>query len=159
MAPVTYSEIVSYVAVLSAYLAGLVVAVILLIRTRRTAAILATVSFALLMLISIGRIVLALPAVSVQFFRTGPWLAWLLNCCCGLFDMAAIVCLIVAIWQAVSGAMTGEETRETTETREAVEETEETFQATVKLDQAPEDTPYATKVLRETQEEENEGDE
>jgi hypothetical protein len=25
------------------------------------------------------------------------------SCCCGLFQLAAFVCLIVAIWQAVSG--------------------------------------------------------
>jgi hypothetical protein len=170
----TYAGIVLYVATLLAYLAGLVVAVILLIRTRRTAAILATVSFAVLVLISIGQIALTLPAMSRQLVRAGAWLAWLLNCCCGLFDMAAIVCLIVALWQAVSGAMSGQATPGSAETWETVEETpEETAQAAVELDQAveksthattkldeePEGTPYATRVLRETQEEETAGDE
>ena len=81
-----YAGIVPYVAALLAYLAGLVVAVILLIRTKHTAAILATVSFALLALIGIGQVVLMLPSVSGSFSNI-VWLAWFLNCCCGLFDI------------------------------------------------------------------------
>ncbi len=100
----SYAALVPHVAALLGHLAGLVVAIILLIRAKGTATILAVVGFALLTLISIGQIALALPAVSRQLFRVGPlWLGWPLNCCCGFLDLAAIVCLIIALWQAFSG--------------------------------------------------------
>lgn len=152
-----YAALVPYVAALLAYLAGLVVAIILLIRVKGTASILAVVSFALLALISVGQIVLALPPVSRQFFRVGPWSVWFLNCCCGIFDVAAIVCLVVAIWQAVSSTGTGETAKETAYATETLEEpAEESPYATKVLDEteSPEKSPYATQVLDETEAEE-----
>jgi hypothetical protein len=176
-----YAVLVPHVAALLAYLAGLAVAIILLVRAKGRAAILAAVGFALLVLISVGQIVLALPSVNVQFFRVGQWLAWVLNCCCSMFDVAAIACLIVAIWQAVSGVGTEEVEEEPSDTAEppaeeeevivdVFEEAPEAAYATAKLEDAPEEgaeqalegeiledtpseSPYATKVLRETPEE------
>jgi hypothetical protein len=162
-----YAVLVPHVAALLAYLAGLAVAIILLVRAKGRAAILAAVGFALLVLISVGQIVLALPSVNVQFFRVGQWLAWVLNCCCSIFDVAAIACLIVAIWQAVSGVGT-EEVEEVIV--DVFEEGPEAAYATAKLEDAPEEgveetlegeiledtsseSPYATKVLKETPEE------
>ena len=118
-----YPAFVPYVAALLGYLAGLVVAIILLIRARGTAAILAVVGFALLTLVSIGQIGLALPAVGRQIARVGPLsLGWPLHCCCGIFDLAAIVCLIVALWQALSGQTVEEAETPTLEEEPATEE-------------------------------------
>ena len=162
----SYAGLIPHVAALLAYLAGLAAAIILLVRAKGRAAILAAVGFALLALVSVGQIVLALPSVNVQFIRVGQWLAWVLNCCCSMFDVAAIACLIVAIWQAVSGAGT-EEVEEVIV--DVSEEAPEAAYATAKLEDALEEdveealegeilednlseSPYATKVLRETPE-------
>jgi hypothetical protein len=159
-----YAGFLPHVAALLAYLGGLVVAIILLARVKGRAAILATVGFGLLTLIALGQIVLALPQLSREFFRV-QWLAWALNCCCSVLDIGAIVCLIIAIWQAVTGAGAGETAQEAVYPAEIVEEApEEAEYATVKLEEepqeptsgtaeledAPRDTPYATKVLEET---------
>jgi hypothetical protein len=133
-----YAVLVPHVAALLAYLAGLIVAIFLLVRARGTAAILAVVGFAVLILISIGQIVLAVPPVNRELFRAGQWSVWGLNCCCSILDVGAIVCLIVAIWQAVLGTGAGE-TAEGVVTVDTPEE-----QA------APGETPYGTRVLEET---------
>ena len=113
-----YARFVPYAVALLVHLAGLVVAIILLIRVKGTAAILSAVGFALLTLISIGQVVLSLPAMERQFFRAGLWLVWLSNCCCGLFDLIAVVCLIVALWQAISVTAAEEATEGGTESIE-----------------------------------------
>ena len=118
-----YTVLVPYVAALLGHLAGLVVAIILLARAKDTAAILAVVGFALLTLVSIGQITLALPAVDRQIFHVGLWLRWPLNCCCGFFDLAAIVCLIIALWQALSGQIVKEAEITVLEEEPAIEET------------------------------------
>ena len=169
-----YANLIPYVAALLVYLAGLAVAVILLIRAKGKAAILAVVGFALLVLISIGQIVLAVLPVAVNLYRF-TWLVWILNCCCSIFIMAAIVCLIIAIWQAVSGPSAkdvAQEAEYATDPLEgemgldAFEESPKVASATVKLEDAAEDmiegeilediqveSPNVTKVLQETQEE------
>lgn len=92
-----------------AHLAGLVVSVILLVRKKGTPAILATVAFALLFLRDIGSLlqgVVAAPlarAFGGAPTETATWVYSGLGCCCGIFDVAAIVCLIIALWQAISG--------------------------------------------------------
>jgi len=117
-----------------------------LVRSKGKTTILAAVGFGLLVLISLGQIVLALPPLTRQFFLVGQWLAWVLNCCCSILDMAAIVCLIVAIWQAVSGTDAGDVAQEVAYTVEPLEE-EMVVEA---FEEAPEETPYATMVLEET---------
>ncbi|MFQ6100547.1 MAG: hypothetical protein ACE5OS_04855 [Anaerolineae bacterium] len=110
---------VNFALLLIAHLAGLVVAVILLIRIKGTPAILATIAFALSFIRDIGAImrVAFLDRVILQraAFRTLPWAQGGLGCCCGLLDLIAVVCLIVAIWQAVS-ATAPEEAAEGAET-------------------------------------------
>jgi hypothetical protein len=97
-----------HVAFILAHLAGLVVAIILLVKHKGTAAILATVAFALLFIQDIGAVA-RLAFLDDLIFRqaaanTVRWVVGGFNCCCGFLDLAAIVCLIIAVWQAVSGA-------------------------------------------------------
>jgi hypothetical protein len=152
-----YAALIPYVAAMLAYLAGLVVAIFLVVRAKGRAAILAAVGFALLTLVSIGQIVLALPSVSREFYRVGLWLVWVLNCCCSIFDIAAIACLIVAIWQAMSGTGSQDVAQEAVESLEEEmvvdvfeEASEEVASATVKLEGTSGKNLYATRVLEET---------
>jgi len=98
-----------------AHLAGLVVAIILLFRVKGTPAILATVAFGLLFIQDIGAImrVAFLDKLIIRQMIAGntPWAMNSLGCCCGLLDLVAIICLIVALWQAVS-ATGGEQMEE-----------------------------------------------
>lgn len=85
-----------------AHLAGLVVAVVLLVRRKGTAPILATAAFALLTLLDAARIVeINLPPALVRQIRAPSALPWInggVNCCCGLIDLVAWGCLIAALW-------------------------------------------------------------
>ncbi len=171
-----YLMLIPRLVLLLVYLAGLVVAILLLVRAKSTAAILAAVAFGLLILVSLGQIVLSLPPVAEQLFFTSQWLSLSLSCCCSLFDVAAIVCLIVALWQAVSGTSAKETEQESfyDETWEEQDEVvdvpeqapDEATYATEKLEtptdqyatevlegEVIEETPYATKVLSDTPEE------
>ncbi len=98
-----------------AHLAGLVVAVFLLVRRKGTAPILATAAFALLVLLDAGGIVqmYLMPALArqVRAPRALPWLGGGLNCCCGFWDLVAWGCLIAAIWMGMGRPETGPETR------------------------------------------------
>lgn len=89
------------------HLAGLVVSIILLAKKKGTPAILATAAFGLLFLLDIGHILRAsfLDRALFDAIRSASGIGWAsggLTCCCGIFDLAAIVCLIIAIWQALS---------------------------------------------------------
>ncbi len=103
--------VLSMLPILLVHLAGVVVAIVLLVRRRGTPAILSLVGFGILFIMDL-----------VSFAR--PWLINLLarqgmmrqfmfvntgmGCCCSIIDTLALVCLIVAIWQAVSaGASEG----------------------------------------------------
>lgn len=153
-----YAALIRHVVALLMHLAGLVVAIFLLVRAKGRAAILAAVGFALLVLISIGQIALTLPPVSREFYRVGgQWSVWVYNCCCSIFDIAAIVCLIVAIWQAVLGTGAHDVAQEAAKPlKEEVvvdvfeEASEEVASATVKPEGTSRENPYATKVLEET---------
>jgi len=101
------AEILPRIPFILAYLAGLIVAIILAARYKSRAAILALVGFAVLFVMSLvgfGRA----PLVAALARRAGPrgmvTAATGVNCCCGAIDVLALVCLIVALWQAVSGA-------------------------------------------------------
>ena len=94
--------------ILLAHLAGVVVAVVLLLRPRERpiAATLAAVGFGLLLALDVGNfargpltsLVARRTAAGVRLIVTG------LGCCCSVVDVAATVCLIIAIAQALSGA-------------------------------------------------------
>lgn len=96
--------------VLLVHLAGMVVATILLVRQqgKRAVGILALIGFGLLVIFDLanfaqGRLIRLLSRQTV----TGVRLAHIsVICCCNTLDVAAIVCLIVAIWQATSSAGT-----------------------------------------------------
>jgi hypothetical protein len=95
--------------VLLAYLAGVVVAVILVVRHRSTPAILALVGFGVLFLVALAG--LGHGPLS-RFLAEGGGMGRFgvdagVGCCCSVFDVIAVVCLIVAVWQAVSGGGAG----------------------------------------------------
>ncbi len=138
-----YLMLIPRLVLLLVYLAGLVVAILLLVRAKSTAAILAAVAFGLLILVSLGQIVLSLPPVAEQLFFTSQWLSLSLSCCCSLFDVAAIVCLIVALWQAVSGT-SAEKTEQESFYDETWEEEDEVVDV---AEQTPDEATYATEKL------------
>ena len=93
---------------LLAHLAGVVVAIILLVRLerRRTPALFALVGFALLSILDLANVARR-PLIRLLYHRTvsGIRLASVgVGCCYGIFDVVAVVCLIIAIWQAMSGS-------------------------------------------------------
>ena len=97
---------VNLAVLLIAHLVGLIVAIILLIKVKGTPSILATVAFALALLRDLGQVARAafldrfiLEQVNYSSVRL-PMGG--LDCCCGIFSVVGTVCLIVAIWQAVS---------------------------------------------------------
>lgn len=89
------------------HLAGLVVAVILLVRRKGTAPILATAAFALLVLLDAAQVVqrALLPAIARQIRspRVLPWIEGSTTCCCGFLDLVAWGLLIAAIWMGMVG--------------------------------------------------------
>ncbi|MBS3784271.1 MAG: hypothetical protein KGY78_07495 [Anaerolineae bacterium] len=92
--------------VLLAHLAGVVVAVILLLRQERKwiPAMLALMGFGLLLVLDVGNFVRG-PLARFLSRRTVagvPSAVAGVGCCCSIVDAAAMVCLIVAIWQAFS---------------------------------------------------------
>jgi hypothetical protein len=94
--------------VLLIQLAGVVVAAIVLARRRSTSAILALAGFGVMFVV--GRANLARPALVSGLSSSGLGSAGLggylaiqagVGCCCSLFDVAALVCLIVALWRGL----------------------------------------------------------
>ncbi|MCX7855062.1 MAG: hypothetical protein N2556_03645 [Anaerolineae bacterium] len=101
MAPVWTQTLIRILLIL-AHLAGLVVAVLLLVRRKGTAPILATAAFALLVILDAARIVETAIAPTIirqiRAPRVLPWIGGGMNCCCGFLDLAAWGCLIAALW-------------------------------------------------------------
>jgi hypothetical protein len=89
-----------------AYLAGLVLAIILLVKSKAKAAILAAVAFGLLLVRHVIAWWFSIPLHRFIYDVIDPdpaqWVVGAFNCCCSLIQLAAIICLIIAIWQAVS---------------------------------------------------------
>jgi len=90
-----------------AHLVGAIIATILLTRYKAKAATLALIGFGLLVIVDIARFFVGPLALSLsrQLARGARAFAQVnvgLNCCCSVFDVAAIVCLIFALWQAIS---------------------------------------------------------
>jgi|YNPNPStandDraft_1061719.scaffolds.fasta_scaffold00547_6 hypothetical protein len=96
--------------ILLAYLGGVTVALILVIRQRSLPAILALIGFTVLAAMVLFNF---LRAPVIEFMVRGrifrnPGVAHAgLGCCCSVFDVAAIVCLITALWQALAGRSAG----------------------------------------------------
>lgn len=155
--PAVYATIISALPILLVHLAGVVVAVILLVRRRSTPAILALVGFGVLFVVDIANFGRS-PLVGLLARQGGMNWLWIANtgigCCCSIFDVAAIVCLIVALWQAVSGSSVKESATETPsalETPIALETLEEVPEGIVDTSaEMPEETSRVTRVLEET---------
>jgi len=111
MTNIWYVSVLPMLPVLLARLAGIVVAIILLVRRRTTSAILALIGFGVLFVVSLAGLGRN-PLVGLLVRRGGvgqrqlPIVSTGLGCCCSILDLVAIVCLIVALWQA-SSAMGG----------------------------------------------------
>lgn len=107
----TWIQTLVRILLILAHLAGLIVAVILLVRRKGTAPILATAAFALLVILDAARIIETrlLPAIArqVRAPRVLPWIGGSTTCCCGLLDLIAWGCLIAAIWMGM-GPQAGE---------------------------------------------------
>jgi len=140
-----YVMILPMLPLLLAHLAGVVVAIVLLVRRGGAPAILALVGFGILFLANLaslgrGPLIGALAEQTRRFVLVSSGV----NCCCSVVDVAAIVCLIVALWQAVSG--TGGGAVETEPDEEPLEEIVGVFE------EMPEEAPRVTRVLDETME-------
>jgi hypothetical protein len=111
MEAVIYPTIIPVLPILLVHLAGVVVAVILLVRHRSTPAILALIGFGVLFIVSLADLGRG-PLIGLLTRQAGMQRFWIANasvgCCCSVFDVAAFVCLIVALWQAVSATGAGE---------------------------------------------------
>ena len=94
------------------HLVGVVVAIILLVRLerRRTPAIFALLGFGLLSILDLARVARG-PLVRLLSHRTVSGIRLTsvgVGCCYSIFDVVAVVCLIIAIWQAMSSRETQE---------------------------------------------------
>ena len=106
MTPVPgFLDLLPAIPVLLVHLAGMVVATMLLVRQQgeRTAGLLALIGFAVLLILDLAGFA---QGTLIRFLSrrtaTGIRLAHIsVACCCSILDIAAIVCLIVAIWQAM----------------------------------------------------------
>lgn len=119
----TFQYVATILAAL-AHLAGMIVAAVLLSRRKGTAALLAVIAFALLVLLDAGRIldVAILPRLLFQLPRAArgaPWITGGSTCCCGLLDLLAIGCLIAALWIGLGGPKAGAEQEEKKPSEEA----------------------------------------
>ena len=102
-----YVTVLPVLPVILVHLAGVVAAIVLLVRRSGTPAILSLVGFGLLFvldLVSFAKVPLTRFLVRQVGMRQFVFVDTGVNCCCGLFNMIALVCLVVAIWQAVSVA-------------------------------------------------------
>ena len=107
MRPISdFANLLPAIPVLLAHVAGMVVAIILVLRpkTKRAPGLLALSGFALLVILDLAEFAQG-PLIRLLSNRTarGIRLAHVsVGCCCGAVDIAAAVCLIVTIWQAMS---------------------------------------------------------
>ncbi len=105
IAGIGWASIVPQLLYVFVYLAGLIVAIILAVRSKSTAGILAVIAFALLFVMSLlsfarGPLIGALGGREINAFV---WSTAGVGCCCGLLDVAAVVLLIIALWKAIGG--------------------------------------------------------
>jgi hypothetical protein len=101
-----FPNLIPTIPVLLTHLAGMVVAIILLARQqgKRATGLLALIGFALLLVFDLTSFT---QGSLIRFLSrqtpAGVRLAHIsVPCCCNILDVAAIVCLILAIWQATS---------------------------------------------------------
>ena len=88
------------------HLAGVVVAIILLVRQEKGSgsAVLALIGFALLLFFDVANFARG-PLINLVSRRAAMGIGSLIatiGCCCSVFEVTAVVCLIIAIWRALS---------------------------------------------------------
>lgn len=108
----SYFNVLPVIPVLLAHFAGVVASVVLLIRQeeRSVPAVLALVGFSLLLALDIANFARG-PLINTLSHRAAAGIGSIVTsvgCCCSVFDAAAIACLIIAIWQALTGAVVEE---------------------------------------------------
>ncbi|MFW6082739.1 MAG: hypothetical protein ACOC8C_01655 [Chloroflexota bacterium] len=101
-----FVSILPSVPVLLAHLVGVVIAVILLVKRRggSTPAVLALAGFGLLLLLD-GAGFLRGPLIASIAQRTAAGIrlaAAGVGCCCSVVDVTAMICLMAAVWKALS---------------------------------------------------------
>ena len=119
-----YVSVIPALPLLLVHLVGVIVAVILLVRHRSTPAILATIGFVVLLvwhLSTFGTEPMARMLIEAGVRPAGVAITTV-GCCCSVLNVIAVVCLIIAIWQAVTGATGRDEDKETEEIEEEAEE-------------------------------------
>ena len=119
VAALPWATIIS-VSMLLMHLAGLVVAIIILVRVKKTASIMALVSFAVLVLIDVGNMLRSYlgnvhTSPLYRWPRVGSYVWGGTNCCCAVTDVIAVVLLIVALWLAIVGPQTESDDEEAVE--------------------------------------------
>ncbi|NLE43297.1 MAG: hypothetical protein GX620_01145 [Chloroflexi bacterium] len=91
--------------ILLVHLAGLVASIVLMVRKRGPASTLALIGFAVLFLLDIASLGRG-PLITLLIEQAGIEQYLVANagvgCCCSTFHVAAMVCLIVAIWRAIT---------------------------------------------------------
>ena len=103
--------IINLAVLILVHLVGLILAIVLLVKYKGTPAILATVAFGLAVIGDVGQL---LRTTFLQQFiirnlarTTDPRTAFGVSngfaCCCNILSVIGIVCLIIALWQAISG--------------------------------------------------------
>ena len=85
-----------------AYFAGLLISIILLARSKSKAAILAAVAFGVLLLKHTFASPIARVIADVLDSHLGYTIVGAYQCCCGVLQLAAVICLVIAIQQAIS---------------------------------------------------------
>lgn len=109
MQRVGFLSILPTLPILLAHLGGAIAAIILLSRyqQKRSPALLALIGFGTLFVTDLASFARA--PLAGLLYRQAPGVQrfWTVNtslgCCCSVIDVAAIVCLIFALWQAISG--------------------------------------------------------
>ena len=101
-----FVDMLPTVPILLAHLSGVVVAAVLLLRQRHRSvpAILAVAGFGLLLLTDLAAFARG-PLINLIARRTAGGIRLAVTgvgCCCSIFDVAATICLIIALTQALS---------------------------------------------------------
>ena len=134
-----YVSVIPALPLLLVHLAGVIVAVILLVRHRGTPAILAVTGFAVLFVWHLATFFtepLARLVVQAGVRPAGAAITSV-GCCCGVLNVIAVVCLIIAIWQAVAGTGDGDEDKEEEEEEEQQEEEQDAASANTLVNLKP----------------------
>lgn len=93
--------------IILAYLAGAIVALVLALRYRSLPAALAMIGFAIFTAMALFNMLFRAPLIEFLVLM-GPFRDPIaahagLGCCCSILDVVAVMLLVIALWQAVTG--------------------------------------------------------